>query len=92
MKQLHCKAGWVSVSQSGQTPWSWTRTHPQALRMGSWGRTPRRGKAGQGRAGRYAEGRAEGLKAEAVGPDSFSSSVSRADARHREKGRVWSIS
>lgn len=34
----------------------------------------------------------EGLKAEANGLDSFSLNVNRADARHREEGRVWGIS
>lgn len=42
--------------------------------------------------GRNIEGPMESLKAKAHGLDSFSPSVSRADARHREEGRVWSMS
>lgn len=34
----------------------------------------------------------EGLKVKASGLDSFSPSVSRVDAGHREEGPVWSIS
>lgn len=41
---------------------------------------------------RNIEGPMEGPKAKAHGLDSLSPSVSRADARHREEGRVGSVS
>ena len=72
-------------------PWYWTRTHPQALRMGSCGASQIEDR--QSRADEHAEGQMEGLKAKAAGLNSFRPSVSRVGAGHREKDkRVWSIS